>query len=121
MIAFFPAPYEDELAYSWLARYHARSGHFIYLPTAEELFERRDAHPNPEFVSALTEEAIAAIGRYMTMEQLIVQHTMFPYYARFLSAERRAKALEMLVFGNAHYKDALRLTRYKTEQRSFLR
>ena len=38
MISFFPTPYEDEILYSILARYHLRSGNTSYFTTNEDLY-----------------------------------------------------------------------------------
>jgi len=38
MITFFPVPYEDEVLYSVLARYHVRSGNTSYKATMQDLF-----------------------------------------------------------------------------------
>lgn len=40
MISFFPTPYEDELLYSILARYHLRSGNISYVDTNKDLFNK---------------------------------------------------------------------------------
>lgn len=37
MITFFPVPYEDEVLYSVLARYHVRSGNTSYKATMQDL------------------------------------------------------------------------------------
>ena len=89
MIAFFPDPYPDELAYSLFARYHVHSGSISFSSTARELFQTKDAIPNPEFFAPLSEEVRSIITRSSTMEDFITKHTMLPYYIRFLPLERR--------------------------------
>ena len=39
MISFFPAPYPDELVYSWFARYGMRTGYTHYRAIAEDTVE----------------------------------------------------------------------------------
>ena len=97
MMAFFPTPYADELAYSLFARYHIHSGHMTFRATAEDIFQNKDSIPNPEFFPALTEEVCSMISRSSTMENFIADHTMLPYYIRFLPLERRRKAMELLL------------------------
>ena len=80
MIAFFPEPYADELAYSLFARYHIHSGNISFRATAEDLFQNKDAIPNPEFFAPLSEEVCSIITRSSTMEDFIARHTMLPYY-----------------------------------------
>ena len=38
MISYFPTAYPDELLYSQLARYYAKSGYMAYTYAAEELY-----------------------------------------------------------------------------------
>ena len=63
MIAFFPEPYADELAYSLFARYHVHSGNMTFSGTAKDLFQCKDAIPNPEFFVPLSEEVCNIITR----------------------------------------------------------
>ena len=96
MIVFFPELYEDELAYSWFARYHVHSGHMTFRGTAEDIFQNKDAIPNPEFFPALKDDICSIITRSSPMEDFITKHTMLPYYIRFLPLERRRKAMDLL-------------------------
>ena len=97
MIAFFPEVYPDELVYSWLARYGVRSGYTHYRAIADDLFTSHIAKPNPEFVMELSQDAYEVITDAIPFESVIMQHTMFPYYARFLPIERRQKAFGQLL------------------------
>lgn len=97
MIAFFPEIYPDELLYSQLARYHARSGNIRYIFTAEELYRHKTVHPDVEFINAYSEDALRCICKQKPFEQVIEQHTMYPAYARFLPYERRQKAFDHLM------------------------
>ena len=69
MIAFFPTPYADELAYSLFARYHVHSGHMTFRATAEDIFQNKDALSNPEFFPALTEEVCSIITYHISREK----------------------------------------------------
>ena len=71
MIVFFPELYLDELAYSLFARYHVHSGNISFSSTARELFQTKDAIPNPEFFAPLSEEVRSIITRSSTMEDFI--------------------------------------------------
>ena len=104
MISFFPDIYPDELMYSQLARYYAKSGYTSYIFAAEDLYEKRTVKPDIEFVNPLTKNAFNVITRTAAWEYIIQNHTMFPYYARFLPIERRQKAYNSLleVKGNIH-------------------
>ncbi|WP_179295573.1 TnsD family Tn7-like transposition protein [Bacillus sp. FJAT-45350] len=83
MLHWFPTPYPDELLYSVLARYHVRSGNTSPKMTTEELFEKRTVRSVwdlPANINALLRQT----GSYWDAEQLINDHTMYPYYAAFL-------------------------------------
>lgn len=121
MIAFFPDVYPDELVYSWLARYGVRSGYSHYRAIADDLFTSHTAKPNLEFVTELSQGAIEAMTRDMTFEEIIIKHTMFPYYARFLPVERRQRAYRLLLNMDKSFNDALYIRRNKTLHRQRLR
>ena len=104
MIAYFPDIYEDELLYSLLARFYVASGYTAYRHAAEELFLKKKTRINVDFVNAYTPDAIKEITRNISMEQIVLKHTMFPYYGRFLPRERRESAFRALInmTGNYH-------------------
>ena len=121
MIAFFPEPYPDELIYSWFARYAVRTGYTNYRAVAEDLFASNTAKPNLEFLMELSDDGYAAVTRNMPFETVIINHTMFPYYARFLPADRRRRAFELLLNMDKRFNDALYIRRNKTQHRQYLR
>lgn len=91
MIALFPTPFEDELAYSLFARYYERSGYINYRSVAEDLFVNPNVKPNIEFCNLLTNDIQRWIG---SMEEFVDKHTMLPYYLFPLPPERQCKALK---------------------------
>jgi len=95
MIGFFPQIYSDELVYSWLARYYVRSGYSAYIDAIRDLFEKV-VRPDVELFNRFNEEALLVITSQISMRDLIMKHTMYPYYARFLPMERRQKAYEAM-------------------------
>ena len=107
MIAYFPTAYPDELLYSQLARYYAKSGYMAYTYAAEDLYVSKTVRPDMEFVNAFTPDALRMITKDMTMEEVVLKHTMFPYYGRFLSLERREKAFRALVSMQGNYHNLL--------------
>ena len=107
MIAVFPTIYPDELLYSQLARFYARSGYPGYTFAAEDLFQSKTVRPDIEFLNAYTPEALHLITHEKPIERIILEHTMFPYYARFIGHERRMKAFQSLVAMDAAYHNLL--------------
>lgn len=121
MIAFFPELYEDELLYSWFARFYVQSGHLSYRATAEDLFQNKDVIPSPEFIVPLNQEAYNIVTREKRFDELIEKHTMLPYYLCFLPLERRKKAYELLMAMDRKFYDHLYMRRNKTERRQYFR
>ena len=107
MITQFPEIYPDELLYSLLARYHVRSGNLAYIFTAEQLFQSRAVKPDTEFLNAYTDDALSAITHTTPITDIIMNHTMFPYYGRFLTPERRAQAFDALLNMRTDYRQLL--------------
>ena len=103
MISYFPAAYPDELLYSQLARYYTKSGYMAYTYAAKELYVSKIVRPDMEFVNAFTPDALRMITREMTMKEVVLKHTMFPYYGRFLPLERRKQAFQALVSMEGNY------------------
>ncbi|MGE7114175.1 TnsD family Tn7-like transposition protein [Lysinibacillus sp. NPDC047702] len=103
MLPFFTNPYPDELLYSAIARYHFYSGNLDCKDTLEELFGSRSVIPSVEigsYFSVLAER----LGPQYSVESLLANHTIYPYYASFLSKERQQEILQdVLLDGQALY------------------
>lgn len=99
MIAYFPSIYPDELVYSWCSRYYAHSGYPNYNAALEDLFGDKIYRMNYEFTGCFCKDAKTVIEKIIDNESLIIEHTMFPYYARFTTHERRMAAFEALARG----------------------
>ena len=113
MIAYFPTPYPDELLYSLLSRHYAKSSYLAYTYAAEELFVSKTVRPDIEFVNVFTPATLKMITRDMPMEDVVLHHTMFPYYGRFLSYERRLRAFQSLVSMQGNYHNLLPMPKKK--------
>jgi len=96
MIGFMPSIYPDELVYSWFCRYYAHSGHPAYVFAIEDLLEKKNIRPDMEFINRLNPDAKEIITKMISMEELILNHTMFPV-ARFVPASRKKVALESMI------------------------
>ncbi len=103
MLPFFTNPYPDELLYSAIARYHFYSGNLECKDTLEELFGSRSVIPSMEigsYFSVLAER----LGPRYSVESLLANHTIYPYYASFLSKGRQQEILlDVLQDGQALY------------------
>lgn len=97
MIGFMPSIYPEELVYSsYFCRYYVHSGHPAYVFAIEDLLERKNIRPDVEFINRLNPDAKDIITKMISMEDLILNHTMFPI-ARFIPASRRSVALESMI------------------------
>ena len=121
MISYFPTAYPDELLYSQLARYYAKSGYMAYTYVAEELYVSKIVRPDMEFVNVFTSDALRMITRDSPMEDVVMQHTMFPYYGRFLPLERRQRAFQALVSMQGNYHNLLPIPTRKSSSDRCLR
>lgn len=119
MIGFMPEIYPDELLYSRFARYYERSGYMAYIFAAEDLFQNKNERPDIEFINRLTQDAQSVIHKKMSADEVIMNHTMFPYYGRFLGKERRTEAYFALLNTDGNYRNLLPIPKAKKQR--FLR
>ncbi|CAH1057589.1 TnsD family transposase [Paenibacillus pseudetheri] len=94
----FPFLFPDEILYSNLARYHRDSGSENHKQTVDDLFGDRNvcaALLFPSHLAALCRNI--PIGSKLTPEELIANHTFFPYYAPFLSHEKNLGLEEIMI------------------------
>lgn len=105
MIAYFPEIYPDELVYSWFCRYYVHSGCFTHSIALKELFQKRCNNPSKEFIGYLNQNAKNKIEEIYSMNELILKHTMFSQYAKFLPLAKKKEALHHLKYNfcDPHY------------------
>ena len=105
MISYFPAIYPDELVYSWLCRYYVHSGFFSSKSAMQELYCKRSDNPSKEFIGNLNSGAMEQIAKMYPLDKLVLEHTMYPQYARFIPLEQKKTALYRLGHDNcdAHH------------------
>ena len=96
MIAYLPEIYPDELVYSWFCRYYVHSGFMTHKMALQQLYCKRSDDPSKEFVGNLNGNARTVIEAIHLPDTLILEHTMYPQYARFIPLEERKTALRRL-------------------------
>ncbi len=96
MIVYFPTIYPDELVYSWFCRYYVHSGFFSSKSAMQELYCKRSDNPSKEFIGNLNPGAMEQIARMYPLDKLVLEHTMYPQYARFIPSEQKKTALYRL-------------------------
>ena len=104
MISYLPPIYHDELVYSWFCRYYVHAGCFTHKMALDDILYNRHNNPSKEFIGHLSSEAKEKIHTIYSLEKLVLDHTMFPQYARFLPSEQKKSALHHLAhdFCDAH-------------------
>jgi hypothetical protein len=92
-----------------------------YSFAANELFENGTDRPSIEFINVYKPDVFSAITRNTTIQEIILNRTMFPYYGRFLPKERRNKAFTAMINGERGYKNHLAIPKRKDGEKRFLR
>ena len=96
MLHFFPAPYPDELFYSTLCRCYVHSGYSTHKMVLQDFFCKRSDTPSKEFIGSLRPEAIKLLDGVFSLDKLVLNHTMYPQYARFIPLMQKKTALYRL-------------------------
>lgn len=105
MIGFMPCIYPDELVYSWFCRYFVHSGYATNKMALNDLLYNRHCNPSKEFIGHLNPDMEQFMKRLYPGRQLVLEHTMFPQYARFIEGSKKKNALYHLEqdFCDAHH------------------
>ena len=96
MIVYLPSIYPDELVYSWFCRYYVHSGCFSHKMALQELYCKKSDYLNKEFIGNLNHDAMEKINEIYSLDKLVLDHTMYPQYARFIPLEQKKAALYRL-------------------------
>ena len=117
MIVYFPEIYPDELVYSWFCRYAIHSGYVTNSQVLQNLYCKKSDTPIKEFIGNLNTKARKCIDKIYPLRELVLNHTMYPQYARFIPLEQKKNALYKLCNENcdAHHLFAI-LPRCEKEQ-----
>lgn len=96
MIVYMPTIYPDELVYSWFCRYYVHSGCFSHKMALQELYCKKSDYLSKEFIGNLNKEAMEQIDKIYSLDRLVLDHTMYPQYARFIPLTEKKEALYRL-------------------------
>lgn len=101
MMLFVPAMYEDEILYSFISRYHERSGNIRIASTIEDLFSKTDLKCStylPGYINKLVDNF--PINCNYTAEDIILNHTLYPFFTFFDSNEFSEKIFKLMLDSN---------------------
>ena len=96
MITYMPTIYPDELVYSWFCRYYVHSGCFSHKTALQELYCKKSDYLSKEFIGNLNNEAMEQIDEIYSLDKLVLDHTMYSQYARFIPLAEKKEALYRL-------------------------
>lgn len=89
MIGFFPDPYPDELLLSICARYHQRTKNYTKATTSRDLLGSERANLAVDLPGRLDQlVGVFPPGNHYSVERLINENTLFPFYSPFLPHKR---------------------------------
>lgn len=93
MIAYLPEIYPDELVYSWFCRFYVHAGYISHKMALQDILYKKCNNLSKEFIGHLNPEMEKMIKQLYSIDELIIQHTMFPQYARFIPLKQKKIAL----------------------------
>lgn len=100
MISFFPSPYPDELWYSVICRYHVHSGNYCAKHTLRQLYGDNFCAPSLMLCGPIKALLAQLPQGFLSARDVVMQHTFYPYYARFFPTQRKRSTYAYVVNGN---------------------
>lgn len=94
MIKFLPRIYPDESVHSFLCRLYVHSGYVWHIGFANEIFAKGHEVPEYNFINTFNGAFRRTLEGSISYKTLLLEHTLFPYYARFLPKDRRSQAYD---------------------------
>ena len=97
MIGQLPQIYPDELIYSWLTRYVVYSGILYKKMAFKEIYNEKIYIPSFEFVYGIKDDIFNEMIKYISLDKIIYEHTMFPEYAIFSSKKEQLQLIDLML------------------------
>lgn len=103
MLTCFPTPYPGEWWYSVLCRYHVRSGNPKQQTTIRSLFPGHNwAAINAVTPNNTIRRVVSQLPpNILDIRTVVLSHTLFPYFTRFFTMEKKSEQLERACLGDA--------------------
>lgn len=96
---FYTDLYKDELLYSSIARFKYYDHCNTSKEVLEEVFGNHNSIPNL-YIGSHIDDFITNIGGVYSAEQLIYEHTIYPYYVAFLPKQRQKQIIHTIKSDN---------------------
>ena len=107
--------YSDETVYSYLSRSLCRSGYAFHMGFVREIFKNPNEYVNYNYINILKDEYKNVLEKHISFKDLLLNHTLFKYYVRFLNKEKRVKAFELAMNSDVNLYKFLTFTYNKKE------
>ena len=101
MLTYFPTPYPGEWWYSVLCRYHVRSGRQKTVTTLHELYGPHPLTHGRLFPGSDCFAVIKQLPNILSLETVLLEHTLMPYYLRFYLPEKKKLVFNNLLAGRS--------------------
>ncbi len=103
-VLYFPVLQQDELFYSWVARFGQHTAAFGHKALQEELFSDRNSSAVMDFPINLATfvEKISFIRPDLTVDRVIEQTSLWPYFRPFLPEERTEDLIASMRSGHGN-------------------
>ena len=93
--------YPNESVYSYLSRLFVHSGYISHMGVCREILKRPSEYPNYNYINCLNDEFKNRLIKYISYSELLINHTLFKYYVRFLDKDKKKKAFEVALNDSA--------------------
>lgn len=102
MLTYFPTPYPEEWWYSVLCRYYVRSGYHNFATVSKELYGGKKPNHGRLFPGSSEYQVVANLpADIFDLEQVLLGHTLMPYYLRFYPRQKKQMVFQTLLCGKS--------------------
>lgn len=102
MLTGFPTPYPDEWWYSVLCRYFVRSGFQSHAAVSADLYEKGRGIHGRLFPGRSCYLILSRLPQgSLNLEDILINHTLMPYYLRFYPAGKKQNILKKMLQGGS--------------------
>lgn len=100
LLTYFPTPYPGEWWYSVLCRYYVRSGFRNHATVLHELYGKRLLIDGRLFPGGSCYAVVSRLPKgILSLEDVLMNHTLMPYYLRFYSHTKKHSMVAALLSG----------------------
>ena len=83
--------------------YYIHSGYTAASDAYQDLYYNKNLRPSVELMNNMVDDAKTVMTKYMSLEELIHKHTMFPEYGRFIDHTKRERLIKEADFTRGNW------------------